>query len=489
MDRRIIQTLIGLLLLLAPLAGLAQPVSLRQALEMAKRRNEQILQKQEVLEQKKLADREAWGNFLPSVDLKASYTHLNDPMQIDLNPIREAMIQLQAGNQTEFTNIYRLLQGQAPLSNAERLAAFNAAAQQLNSLLPEFVETFKEQDYKTATLVGVQPLFLGGKLWAAKKFAGAEKQAALADKQVTENQVQKQVVDLYLQTALLKRVVETRENVLAGMERHRQEAKRLIEEGLIPRYHLLRADVAVANARRALLQDQNNLALAKLALKHALGLTEETPLQIADEMEFVPFTEDFATLKGKAVQSHPVLQLVSSKRKAASQKLVAERSAFLPQVAAFGKYELYPEYLSSLEPRWAAGIQLSFNLFNGFKSYHRVQSARHLRRQVELMEKESRRKVDLWLESAWREVTNAQERYRKSQKDLALAKENVRLNEKRFHSGLGTSLEVIDAHLMLEKTELEQLAALYEYYSGLANLYAASGNTQKILTIWEKKEN
>lgn len=480
---------IGILLLTLSVAGYSQALTLREALDLAVNRNEQVLQKKEVFEQKKNADREAWGNFLPSVDLKASYTHLNDPLQIDLNPIREAMIQMQAGNQTEFTNIYRLLQGQLPLTDAERLATFNAATRQLNSLLPEFKETFKDQDYPTATLVGIQPLFLGGKLLAAKKFASAERQAALANQQVTENQVLQQTAELYFQAILLEQVVKTREHVLEGMRRHQREAKRLVEEGLIARHNLLRADVAVANAERALLQDRNNLELVKLALKHHLGLPKDATIQINEQLKYIPFSDSLRFLKRKSETRQPVFSLIASKRKAASQKLVAERSDFLPQIAAFGKYELYPEYLSTLEPRWAVGVQLSFNLFNGFKSYHRVQAAKHLRRQVQLMEQNTHRQVDLWIEKSWRKMVNAREHYLKTHADLALARESVRLNEKRFHSGLGTSLEVIDARLMLEKTELEQLNALYKYYSGLTHLLTATGNPKEILSLWEKEEN
>ncbi len=484
------QKLISVLwFLLLPALLPGQPLSLRQALELAESRNEQVLQQQEKTAQKVLADREAWGNFLPSLNLKAAYTHLNNPLEIDLSPIRTAMIQMQAGNQTEFANVYRLLQGQAPLTAAERAAYFQGAVQQLDGALPEFKEIFKDQNFRTATLIGVQPLFLGGKLWAAKKFAGAEKEAARAEAQLTRNQVLQEAAVRYFQAALLQQVVQTRRKVLEGMQRHQREARRLVEEGLIARYQLLRAKVAVANAERALLQDLNNLELARLALQHTLGLNEAPQLAVGESLHYSAFTDSVAVLKEQADISQPALRLIAAKKQAAGQKLAVERSEFLPHLAAFGKYELYPEYLSALEPRWAVGVQLSFNLFNGFKNYQRVQSAKHLKREVQYLEQQTRRKVDLWVEKSYREMMNARERYLKSAADLALARENARLNEKRFHSGLGTSLEVIDAQLMLEKTEIERLAALFDYYQSLTQLFAATGDTKQILTVWEKEEN
>jgi len=85
-------------------------------------------------------------------------------------------------------------------------------------------------------------------------------------------------------------------------------------------------------------------------------------------------------------------------------------------------------------------------------------------------------------------VQNAKEKYEKVKTNIALAKENLRQNEKRFETGLGTSLEVIDAELSLEKNLIESKNALYEYYKSLSELYQSIGNPEKVLTIWNKKE-
>jgi outer membrane protein len=153
-------------------------ISLDQTIQTALENNDKIKQYAEKLEQAKYADREALGNFLPTVTLQAGYNHMNDPLSIDLSPIRDAMIQMQASNQVEYSNIYGLMQGNPALTAEQRASLYNQYSAGLNALLPEFRKTLKDQNYGSATLVAVQPIFMGGKLLAAKKFAAAEKQAA-----------------------------------------------------------------------------------------------------------------------------------------------------------------------------------------------------------------------------------------------------------------------------------------------------------------------
>ncbi len=460
-------------------------LSLKQAINLALQRNAKIKQYEEKLAQKRYAYRAAWGRFAPSVNLKASYNHLNDPLTIDLNPIRQVMIQMQSGNQVEMANIYSLLQSGAPLTEAQRQALFMQNQQQLDGLLPPFEETLKDQDFNKMTLIGVQPLFTGGKILSGLHFAEAERQAAEAELQRTKMQVTQTVVQRYMDVVVLQHIVYTRQEVLAGMKQHKTHAQKLYKEGLVARYQMLRAEVAVDEAQRNLFKDRNHLQLALIALKNSLAISDDEPLSIKSGLEFIGVQDSLQSFLNTARLHQPVLRLIDQKKKAARQKYVSERANFLPTIAAFGKYEMIPEDLSALEPRWVVGVQLNINLFHGLQDYQRVQSAHHLQEEVQQMKTDADRQVDLWVRKAYMNMHNAAERYRRLQSSIDLAHENLNSNEKRFKSGLGTSLEVIDARLSLQKAQIDRLMALRDYYYAVADLYAASGKTELLNNIWE----
>lgn len=212
------------LLAIFPLSLFCQNISLKEAIDMSLLKSEKIFQYKEKLEQKEIAELESWGNFLPTIDLKASYTHLNDKMNINLNPIRDVIIALQSGNQAELSNIGSILAGTGALSAAQKLQIKGQAYSLLNNSIPSFEETFKKQDYKTATIQVVQPIFVGGKLLAAKKYASAEKEAAQIELKNIQNEIVNETINNYLRVLLLKEVVKTRENVLKGIQLHQKKS-------------------------------------------------------------------------------------------------------------------------------------------------------------------------------------------------------------------------------------------------------------------------
>ncbi len=475
-------------MLTASLSIIAQELTIREALNIALSNNEKIKQYKERLEQKEYEVYTAWGNFLPTISLDGAYTHLNDQLEIDLSPIRSGMIQLQAGTQVELANIYNILSTGTPLTNVQKGGLLNQYLSGLDNLLPAFKQTLKKQDYYQAAFVGIQPLFLGGKLWAAKTFSEAERDAAKIELLKTENEVTSEVFVNCFNYILVKQVVETRKNVLEGMKRHEKDAQKLFDEGLIANYHLLRAKVAVSEAERNLSDDLNNLDLAMIALKSCLGIDDTSKITVSDSLLFKDNNLNLNEMLSKAEINQPILQMIEQKKIAASQKFNVERSNFLPQVAAFGKYEIYPQYLSALEPRWAVGIQLKFNIFNGFKDYTKLESAIHLENEVDMIYSGAKRQVNLWVNKAYKDMDNYRTKYNKLQASLNLADENLRMNEKRFESGLGTSLEVIDARLSLEKVEIDRLVALNQYYKSLTELNLAIGSPTNVLNILENSE-
>jgi outer membrane protein len=474
------------ILLLFQSVSISQNLTLDEAISIALEKNEKVLQYKSRLEIKETENKAAWGNFLPSVNLQGSYTHINNKLEIDLSPIRTAIIQLQANNQTELANVYSILNGTSVLSNEQKQLVFNQYYSALETAIPPFVETLKRQDYNSASFVGTQPLFLGGKLIAAKKYASAEEKASEFELQKIKNEIVVEVVKSYMQNLLLKEMVYTRKNVLAGIQQHQQNAKKLFEQGLIANNNLLRAGVAVAEAERNLTNDQNNLELAQLSFKSLIGLEDSSKINFLDTLKFTELQERVEDFLVEAENNQPILKMIEQKKISAEQNYNVARSEFLPQVAAFGKYELYPEYLSALEPRWAVGVQAKFNLFNGFKDYLKLQSASAVEDEVDHIYNGAEKNVKLWINKSYRDVKNNGAEYKKLISTLNLAEENFRQNSKRFNNGMGTSLEVIDSRLALEKVEIDMHVALFNYYNALADLENAAGDSIELLKIWNK---
>ncbi len=477
------KVIIGLLLFLQT-SAFCQQLTLSEAVDLALRNNEKVLQYKSKLKSKEYENLSAWGNFLPSINFQGSYNHLDDKLLIDLSPIRNVIIQLQAKNQTELANISNIINAGSALTDAQKQYIFNQTSSALNAAIPPFVETLKNQDYNSASIIGIQPLFAGGKIIAAKKYSSAEEKASRYEFEKIKNETISEVTKAYMQNLILKEIVTTRKNVLSAIKQHQKNAQCLLDQGLIAKNNLLRAEVAVAEAERNLLNDQNILELSELAIKSLISFDDSVKIELTDSLKFVEIKEPIEIFLAKAENNQPILKMIEQKKISAEQNYNAARSEFLPQIAAFGKYELYPQYLSALEPRWAVGIQAKLNIFNGFKDYLKLQNASAVEEEVDHILKGSEKNIKLWINKSFRDLKNNQAEFEKLNKTLELAEENFRQNSKRFNNGLGTSLEVIDSRLALEKVEIEISAALFNYYISLSDLENAAGESEEFLNIW-----
>lgn len=467
----------------------SQQLTLGRAVEISIERSDRVRQYSERVEQKRKSYNESKGNFLPSINLTGGFNHMNDDLVMDLDPIRQAMIKIQAGNQVEFANVYNVLLGGPGLTQQQRAALLGTYSSVLSKQIPLFQSQVKKQDYWNATLTGTQPLFMGGKLISAKNIAEQEIELAETELDKSKNEVISEAISNYLNVVLLKSIVSVRRDVLNGMMKHRNDAKRIYDEGVIAKNQYLRSEVAVAEAERNLSDDENRLSLAITALRNTLNYKDGEPIEVTDTLVFRELQEPVNNFKDAAATYQPVLRMIEIKKKQAEEKLTIDRSEFLPKIFLFGKYEILDKYLSILEPRWVVGIQGSINLFNGFKDYQKVSQTKHISREIDYLESDTKSKLNLVIEKNYRDVQNARTRYEKLEAVMNLAEENLRLTEGRFLSGLCTSLDVIDARLVTEKNGIERKLSLYEYYKSINELYLTSGKPMNFLIIWNKETN
>lgn len=76
---------------------------------------------------------------------------------------------------------------------------------------------------------------------------------------------------------------------------------------------------------------------------------------------------------------------------------------------------------------------------------------------------------------AYNELESVRQQHTLLDSSIALARENLRLQELSFREGQATSLDVIDARLQLGGSMLERARAAYDYDVALARLLEISG--------------
>lgn len=458
-------------------------MTLPGAVEMAIKKNNGIKSYQKTLESKEEQVSVSWGRFAPTITLEASYTHLDDKLDIDLAPIRSAMIQLQAADQLTFANIQAQMKG-TPLTAEQQGAVMKQATAKLEQALPAFVSTMKEQNYPAARLTLKQPIFTGGKIVAGVDAAEAQRDMAKVKLDGETEGLISNVVSYYLNVLLAQENVKVRQSVYEGVKKHQERADKLMLQGVIANNDKLRADVALAEAERNFNEAKEKLNIAKSALSSVLELSEENMQNLSENLEFANINLDIKSFIQDSKANNTNLLQLRAAEKALNAKADAKNADYYPTVYGFGFYNAFDNYLSALDPKWGVGVGLQYDIFKGFQDKNEYESNKAEAESIEYLAKDAERKIELLVRSQYMNMNLAKDSYLKLETTKTQAEENLRLNSKRFEEGLGTSLEALDAQLALEGVLLKRVAALSEYYQNMSALYQTIGKTSEFVNFW-----
>ena len=501
----------------ASAAVFAAPISLSDAIAMAKANNSQIKAEKAKVEMAESGQSEARSRFMPQLSLTASVTKINDPIYIDLGEIQQAMSGLAGGLSSvgpaavyskAYIDAYNKAQAgyeqayNGALANgmtedrakafaqdrvggsAQEIAQQTAdkyaadSKQQLDAAKAQIDDAdfrMKVQDdvFFNARLTAIWPIFTGLKIYSAYDAAKENVNAKKAAFDMAQNTILMDVATKYFTLRLAEELTVLRESTKKNLEEHLARSKKLEEGGQISKAERLRAEVALAEAENALEDSYRDQTLARLALASLLhtdtNLTAVTPVMAPEQTLAM---EEFKQL---AMDRHPGLRQLRTERKRSQDAVSAARADYFPTVALFAYKELYTRDLTLLEPDWAVGAKMQWDLFKGGETRSKVSNAKALDRSLASMEEQTMDNIGLLVEKRWREMEHAKSRLESLKKTRELAEEAHRSQTLAYEAGLATGLDVVDAELALSRLQVADLKAHYDAVVAWLGLLEASG--------------
>lgn len=477
----------------ASLFAFASPLTLQDALNLAKSNNSQIKAEKAKVEIAESGKDEARSRFLPTVSLSAGVTKINDPIAIDLNEIRSGIITVhgseayQSYYKTGYEKAYAGYTGAGvPQEMAQQMASgvgdsVGALAQKvtestLDSALPNFKKKVQDDLFFNARLSVVWPIFTGLKIYSAYDAAKENVTARKAEFDMAQNAILMDVATKYFTLRLAEEMTVLRESTRQNLASHLDRSKKLEAGGQISKAERLRAEVALAEAENALEDALRDQSLARMALASLLHI--DTSISATTPVESPEVTRSVEEFKQLAKEKHPGLRQLRTERKRSQAAVNAAKADYYPTIALFGYKELYTKDLTILEPEWAVGAKAQWDLFKGGETRSKVSSAKALDRSLASVEEQTLDNINLLVEKRWREMEHAKGRLVSLQKTRELADEALRNQTMAYESGLATGLDVVDAELALTRLEVADLKAHFDAVIAWLGLLEASGEVE-----------
>ena len=502
-------------------ASNAAALSLQDALDMAMANNSKIKAEKAKVDIAESGKDEAFARFLPTVSLSAGITKINDPISIDLGRIQQPLgdIAGAAAYSKAYIDAYnkasdgykqayegalaqKLPEAQAkafaektlkekigtssPETFAQQTAEQYGAAATKNINDADFNMKVQDDWFFNARLTVVWPIFTGLKIYSAYDAAKENVNARKAEFEMAQNTVLMDVATKYFTLRLCEELVGMRETTKKDLAEHLERSKKLEEGGQISKTERLRAEVALAEAENAYEDALRDQSLARMALASLLhtdtSLTATTPVE---SPEGIRTMDEFKAL---AIDKHPGLRQLRIERKRNQNAIRAARADYFPTVALFGYKELYTKDLTLLEPEWALGAKLQWDIFKGGDTRAKVSSAKAMDRSLGSLEEETIDNLKLLVEKRWRELEHAKGRLASLAKTRELADEALRSQNKAYEAGLATGLDVVDAELALSRLQVADLKAHYDAVIAWLGLLEAAGEVSTAGTVLVSKQ-
>ncbi|BAZ31975.1 outer membrane efflux protein [Cylindrospermum sp. NIES-4074] len=400
-----------------------QPITLAQALELAKRNNRDLQVSVLELERSQASLREAQAALFPTLDLTGNITNGRSAS----STLAAKAAETTAPDSTAFSgqaqlayNIYTSGRRQATIKQAEEQVRFNELA----------VES-RTEDIR---------------LNVATDYYNLQQ----ADQQVRISQ-------------------SAVENAQASL----RDAQALERAGVGTRFDVLRSQVNLANSQQQLTNALSQQQTSRRQLATRINLSQSVNISAADPVQIAGLWNQ--TLEQSIVlayQNRPELQQQLAQRNISEQQRRQALASLGPQVSLVANYELLDQFDDkfNVSDGYSVGVRASLNLFDGGAARARASQAKANIAIAETQFAEQRNQVRFQVEQAFYTQRSNLDNVQTANVALEQAREALRLARLRFQAGVGTQTDVINSENDLTVAEGNRIRAILDYNRALTQL-------------------
>lgn len=332
-----------------------------------------------------------------------------------------------------------------------------------------------DKSYRVALEVR-QVLYAGGQVSGALKIAKFTQDSSYYNLRDTIDRVIAQVRTQFNAILLNRALITVQEESVGLAESQLKDQVNRFDAGTVPRFNVLRAEVAVANALPELIRARNDYLIAQLRLAKMLGLPPgpagKPSFNVVGQLSVRNRPLGVSNALQVARERRPFLKVQRLNILIETEQIQIALAGYKPRLDANAGYELRNSNLSDdladTVNGWFFGVTGRWDIFDGFATLGRTKQARARLESAKVNYDDSVRQVELEVQQAYANLQQARQTIDSQRKTVEQALEAVRLVGERLSVGAGTQLEVLDARLALTRARTTELQARADYNTALA---------------------
>ena len=313
-----------------------------------------------------------------------------------------------------------------------------------------------------------------GRLRAIYDRAQANRKIADAGVTISERDLERDVTASYYRVLLTRKLVDSANNNLHAARDFETKVEQLVNGGEASQADLTKASLEVSLLEQAAGSIKVQAEMAEHELASYWTLDVAAPLVLADDLDQQPPVPKVPS-EAAPYLKRPEFQIFTAQIASFNADSREARARMLPQINLSFQYGIDTTRVTSRDRGYAGFVHLDIPVFDFFRArseQRQFQSEAHAAQTdlsigTRLFSKEYQDAVSR-VNGTYAQITIAQ-------RQVDLAKENLRLSQLRFESGEGPALDVVMAQSALAQADIDFYSTRADYLNALSALKVASG--------------
>jgi outer membrane protein len=281
---------------------------------------------------------------------------------------------------------------------------------------------------------------------------------------------------------LTKQQIQVTEEDMKRIELSLKDAYYQYQSGIADKTDYKRATISLNNARALKKSGDESLKAKYAYLKELMGYPSSKNIDLVYDTVQMAKEIFIDTLQNINYSGRIEVQLLQTQKKLQQYNLQYYKWGFLPNVSAFGNYNLnfqnnqFTKLYSQSYPNSYGGILLSLPIFQGGKRLQQIKLAQLQINQVDNSILSFQNKINTQYQQALSAYKSNLYNYNSLKENLDLANEVYDIIRLQYRSGIKTYLEVISAETDLRTAQINYYNALYELLASKIDVSQSLGN-------------
>jgi outer membrane protein len=265
---------------------------------------------------------------------------------------------------------------------------------------------------------------------------------------------------------------------LANQEAHLRQIEAFVRLGTRPAIDLALARTNRANAEVQLVNADNGYLVAKAQLNQAMGVEGTTDYEVGDDTLDPVEGEDrpIEPMLAEALRHRPDIAALQELARSQELTLGSVRGGYAPALGVSTGVADSGLSLGSTVWNWNATVTLTWGLYQGGLTSAQEREARANLESARAQSDVLRQQVRVDVEQARLAVRAAKGARSAAGEALLNAREQLRLAEGRYQTGVGSGIELGDAQVALTTAAAQRVQAEFNLSASRAQLLRALGS-------------